>query len=252
MNYLDYHKTISIRDFSLSSASLIAAANETNSYITLLAKLFRNIGVDFFNSLGQRNISGFIGEVYKHVLANTYPILKPNPHPDGRPDILVLDTPKIIKYYSSCFLEVDGRNIPVKKLLTPFKYGGLEIKCTIGEMDTKKFIKKYGRACSVYDSRVGFINQINWWAHHNSANNLLGLYYDYYQARQKAPQIIAGFYAKLSDGDWYDISNGNPSNKKTSNTSLNKQGLAKMKSNCVFCLSSAKYQKQMQKLKIKI
>ncbi len=255
MDFIDCHKTIAIRDFSLSSSDLISAVKETNLYIENLVRIFDDIGFDIFYSLGQRNISGFIGEIYKNILSSKHSELKPNPHPDGRPDILALDTPDAIAYYSECFSEVNGRMVPIKEMLTPFKYGGLEVKCSIGSSgkpQTQRFISEYGRAFSLYDSRVGFLNGITWWAHHSSASNLLGLYYDYYGPLNGTPQILAAFFAELTGEDWNAVSHGDPRNKKTSNTSLNKNGLAKMKNNCVFCVSDAEYKTQMRQIGVRI
>lgn len=251
MDFVDYNKTISIRDYSLSSSDLIDAVMETNAYIANLVKIYDEIGFDIFYSLGQRNISGFIGEIYKNILSNRHPELMPNPHPDGRPDILALDTPEAIAFYAECFAEVNGRQIPIKELLTPFRYGGFEVKCSIGsssKAQTQRFIADHGHAFSLYDSRVGYLNGITWWAHHSSANNLLGLYYDYYAQLNGTPQVLAAFYAELSGDDWNAVSHGDPNNKKTSNTSLNSRGLAKMKGNCVFCIADLEYQTQLKQI----
>lgn len=251
MEYIDFGREIVIRNISLTSSNLISTAIDTNSYIRNLISIFNDINFDIFTSLGQRNISGFIGEIFKNILANNYPDLCPNPHPDGRPDILALDTPDAIKHYAKCFSEVNGRNIPVKDMFTPFKYGGLEVKCTIGsssKYQTLQFISDHNHAFSLYDSRVGYIDGINWWAHHSSSSNLLGLYYDYYAPFNGTPQILAAFYSELTSDDWNAVSHGNPHNKKTSNTSLNKNGVEKMKRQCMFSVSDTDYLNQLQRM----
>lgn len=251
MNYIDNKKSITIRDLNISSSELIAVADETNSYICNLVRIFGDIDFDIFYSLGQRNISGFIGEIYKNILAKNHPELSPNPHPDGRPDILALDSPESIEYFKTCFAEVNGRQIPVKDMLSPYKYGGIEVKCSIGssgKSQTTKYIAKFGHAFDLYEPRVGHLNGITWWAHHSSSNNLLGLYYDYYAPQNGTPQILAALYAELNSDDWNAVSHGNPNNKKTSNTSLNKQGLMKMKSHCMFSIADDNYLEQLRSI----
>lgn len=255
MNYIDYNKTISIRNLTITSAELIDVANATNEYIKKLVDAFSKQGFDIFYSLGQRNISGFIGEIYKNFLASKIEVLCLNPHPDGRPDILSLDTEEIQQYYSTCFNTVNGRLIPVKDLLTPFLYGGIEVKCSIGSSNapqTTRFYNDYGHTFSLYEPRVGYLSGITWWAHHSSSSNLLGLYYDYYTAENNIPQIIAALYAELTSEDWNSVSVGDPNKKKTSNTSLNKQGLEKMKSNCLFCCSDNIYLTQLKAINFSI
>lgn len=255
MNYIDFNKTISIRNFTLTSAELIDAANATNEYIKKLVEAFNELGFDIFYSLGQRNISGFIGEIYKNILSNQIAHLCSNPHPDGRPDILALDTDEIKQYYSTCFNNVNGRLVPIKDLLTPFLYGGIEVKCSIGsssKSQTTRFFNEHGHTFSLYEPRVGYLSGITWWAHHSSSSNLLGLYYDYYAAENNIPQIIAALYSELTADDWHTVSVGDPTKKKTSNTSLNKNGLEKMKSNCLFCCSDLIYINQLKAINISI
>lgn len=253
MNFIDYKKTILLNKYSLTSSDLISAAKETNKYIMNLVEIFSNIEFDIFYSLGERNVSGFVGEIYKNILASQHSVLITNPHPDGRPDILNLASSGAQNYYEKCFEEINDRKNPIKSMLAPFKYGGLEVKCSVGTLDEKKskdFISKNGHPFSVYDSRVGYLNNINWWGHHVSEIDLLGLYCDYYEALGGAPQILAGCYAKLYSDDWRALSTGNPNKKKTSNTSLNKYGLKKMRNNCMFCVEDLDYQEQVKKMHI--
>lgn len=255
MEFVDCNKQIQIRDFTLTSADLISVANGTNSYIQNLVSIFGELGFDIFQSLGQRNISGFIGEIFKHMLAQHFEALCANPHPDGRPDVLLLDTEEVKRHYSSCFEVINGRSVPIKEMLTPFAFGGLEVKCSIGSSgtpQTKKYIAEHGHSFDLYEPRVGYLNGITWWAHHSSASNLLGLYYDYYAPNNNVPQIIAALYSPLSSDDWHPVSTGNPNHKKTSNTSLNKEGLKKMKGNCLFYCSDEKYVSQLKAIKITI
>jgi hypothetical protein len=249
MNFIDNNRAIKIRSLEITSNSLIDVAQATNDYIKHLIDIFNSVGFDIFYSLGQRNISGFIGEIYKNILASKFEELIPNPHSDGRPDILTLDSPEAIEYYHQCFITLNGKNIPEKDLFTPFKYGGLEVKCSIGS--SSRYTKKYNHTFSLYEPRVGTLDSITWWAHHNSSNNLLGLYYDYYKEENNVPQVVAAFYSELNASDWNKVSHGKSENKKTSNTSLNKSGLEKMKSNCLFYVDKQSYIEQLKTIGVK-
>lgn len=253
MDFINLQKEIHIRNIVVHSSDLIDAANATNTYIKDLVCIFNELGFDIFDSLGQRNISGFIGEIFKHMLACRVTSFDLNPHSDGRPDILCLDTPKISDFYHDCFKSINGRFVPIKDKFTPFQFGGLEVKCSIGASDKDRknhFFEVHGHGFSVYEPRVGYLNSINWWAHHASESNLLGLYYDYYEPANNVPQIIAALYAELGESDWNKVSTGKPSNKKTSNTSLNKFGLKKLKQNCMFCCSDKNYMDQLSAMKV--
>ena len=255
MDFLDYNKTIRIQNYAVDSKTLILAAIKANEYLCNLTALFKEIDFDIFTALGQRNISGFIGEIYKHILSGLCPALVANPHPDGRPDIIILDDATATNYYQNCFQVVNGRKVPIKSLFAPFKYEGIEIKCSIGssgKASTQAFSDRFGHSFSLYDSRVGYLNGITWWAHHSSSTNLMGLYYDYYANKEGIPQILGAFYSPLNGSDWNAVSHGDPNHKKTSNTSLNKEGLLKMKNNCIFLINDSQYIQQMRKIGVPI
>lgn len=206
MDFISTDSSFTISSTKLTSDILIQAAKRTNTYLVTLSKLFSQLDFDIFYSLGQRNISGFLGEIYKNILSDEVQPFYPNPHPDGRPDILSLDSPHLLTYYQKCFELINGRSIPIKAKFSPFKYGGLEVKCCIGE-STDKQKQQYrtahnGIGFELYTPRVGYLNNINWWAHHSSSSNLLGLYYDYYAPEKNIPQILAAFYSTLSSDNW--------------------------------------------------
>lgn len=256
MNFINTEKNFIISETVITSETLINAAKRTNAYLVALSNMFSELHFDIFYSLGQRNLSGFIGEVYKSILSDQVKPFEPNPHPDGRPDILSLDTQRLLTYYQKCFELKNGRPIPLKSSFSPFKFGGLEVKCCIGESSDKQkksySLEHDGNGFDLYCPRVGYINNINWWAHHANSTALLGLYYDYYSQNSNIPQVLAGFYSALSSDDWQKVSVGKAESKKTSNTSLNKTGKQKMKSNCVFYCSDPEYVEQFKKMKISL
>ena len=87
MQFIDLKKNITIRNYNLSSTTLIKVAEETNRYIQDLFSAFQSSDFDLFKSLGQRNISGFIGEIYKNILASHSNELLTNPHPYGQSSV---------------------------------------------------------------------------------------------------------------------------------------------------------------------
>lgn len=201
------------------------ATELTNKYLAILPELFDSSVVQFYTTINQRNLSGFIGEVYKHVLHALCPSFVPNPHPDGRPDILDLGNPAVKRYFEkTCFDPSSGA--PIREHLAPFRHGGIEIKSSIGNTP------KAGEL-EIGQSRSSLITGINYWAHHAHACQLLGIYYDYCGLTKNSPQIKGLIYCNLIDSDWNKVSIGRPNRKKTSNTSLNKSGVTKLKNSLI-------------------
>src|SRR5207249_2950887 len=132
----------------------------------------------------QRNVSGFIGEVFSRFFAAEVDGFVTNPHPDGRPDLLDVSSKEAREYFDmKCFIRLrDGSSAPNKSYLAPFKYGGIEVKATIGnpfsdyrarlkkELGLNEFVVKF--------PRVNYLNSIAYWGHHTGCENMVGLYYD--------------------------------------------------------------------------
>ncbi|AMM95766.1 hypothetical protein UP17_25345 (plasmid) [Peribacillus simplex] len=254
------NKTIKIgKDLPpIDSNDIINAVKETNEYILTLTNLFKNVEFDLFEALGQRNLSGLIGEIFSVFLAKKSRYLLNNPHPDGRPDIIFLRDEEEIEYFNDkCFIEDAGIKFPLKSAFAPFKYGGIEVKCTIGD-PVKNYRTKIAEVdpskseFEIYMPRIDYLKDLNWWAHHTYSSNLLGIYYDYYSDFGNLPQIMAVFNSELSSSDWNALSTGKEGGKKTSNTSLNKNGKLKMKNNCVCIIDNEKYKNKLKKIKINI
>jgi hypothetical protein len=229
-------KTVIINDLRLSSQDVIHAVGKTNQYLNQISQYFIDLDIEIFHILGQRNISGFIGEVFSKFLEKEVVDLKSNPHQDGRPDLINLSTIESKDFFSTSFVN-ENHNNPIKKNFTPYPFGGVEVKCSIGdfrpmkrEVKSKILQKKYGvDNVDIKIPRIEFFSGINYWAHHQNCSNLLGLYYDYYEKSKFNPQIISVFYATLERDDWYDLSIGKEGSKKTSNTSLRPSGKDKIK-----------------------
>ncbi|WP_374718213.1 hypothetical protein [Neobacillus sp.] len=229
-----------------NTEDILETVIETNNYIIELTKLSKQKDFDLFDVLGQRNLSGLIGEIFSSFFCQKFKDFVKNPHPDGRPDILNLMSQEAKQYYyNECFQSTDNKQRPIKTKLSPFPYDGIEVKCTIGNSISNyknKLEKDTGqRAFKIGMSRINYLSDLVWWAHHTHSRSLLGLYYDYYSKENNVPQILAIFYSNLDVNDWSKVSLGNPTSKKTSNTSLNKEGKEKMKKNCLLVINDEVY-----------
>ena len=154
--------------------------------------MFDELNFDIYDVLGQINLSGFVGEVFSNSLVKIKKNLLLNPHADGRPDLLDLNTDTSQSYFDKCCIEeIDGRVVPKRSNLAPYKFGGVEVKFSIGSpkanyknllfesMGTTKF--------ELGIPRIDYLNTITYWGHHQSCENLLGLYYDYYESAGCVP-----------------------------------------------------------------
>ena len=208
-----YVSTLGLR---LPLPTLLNSLEKGKPILVDLPQSFQSLASQLYPTLNQRNISGFVGEVLKHAISSLDEHFVPNPHPDGRPDLLEVSRADVAEYLKACFESVT--NAPMRSKLAPFIHGGIEIKCTIGN------IRNAGER-TVGEPRVGDVTGLNYRAHHIHGCDLLGIYYDYAPENNGSPQIKAAFYLTLREGDWQKVSTGNPNKKKTSNTSLNAGGI---------------------------
>lgn len=216
------------------------ATQWANKYLEELPGLFDSSIVQFYTTLNQRNLSGFVGEVFKHVLFTLNKNFMPNPHPDGRPDIINLKS-TIEKNYFEEFCFDPLTRAPLREYLAPFKYGGVEVKSSIGNTPNAGNLE-------IGQSRSGLITGLNYWAHHAHECTLLGIYYDYCSLANNSPQIKGLVYCQLEETDWNKVSVGRPDRKKTSNTSLNQAGVGKLKRSMIMHSSESKYIEMFKRL----
>ncbi len=259
INNVAYQNEKTGADVLISSETVVSVIADANRYLLALRELFDELDFPIFVALGQRNLSGFIGEVYTHCFANHLPSFRPNPHADGRPDLLDLSSELAETYFEqNCHpKDNNGRQLPIKSPLAPFKFGGIEVKCTIGSPVSKYkqlFQEDTGKhGFEVGDSRVNYLKDIQFWAHHQSCGNLMGLYYDYCPQAGDAPQIMAVLQATLDPTkDWQKVSIGKPGSKKTSNTSLTLSGKRKMFSGCVAVVDDPLYINVLKKVGVQL
>jgi hypothetical protein len=209
----------------ISHDDIARSAEKANHYLTKIPDILGSNANQFYSALNQRNISGFVGEVLKHSIHATNPDFFPNPHPDGRPDLLNLSSTLVRQRFEQfCYDPVTLR--PIREHLAPFMYGGVEIKCTVGDTPN-------GSSYKIGRPRQSVITNLTYWAHHAHACDLLGCYYDFCPDVNGSPQIKAIFFANLDQSDWNKVSTGKAERKKTSNTSTNSSGKTKVKSGCL-------------------
>ena len=94
----------------IATHQIVRCVDKANRYIGELHSLFTELRFDVFARLGQRNISGFLGEIFSRFLCLELTEFVPNPHPDGRPDVLLLGEAAAKKFYEEkCFENTWGR-----------------------------------------------------------------------------------------------------------------------------------------------
>jgi len=243
----------------VSPADIIKIVINANTYLHALSDLFMELNFPIYTTLGQRNLSGFIGEVFSRVFVVEVDGFVTNPHADGRPDLLDVSSQDALEYFrSKCFDNSDNsRQAPSKACLTPFKYGGIEVKATIGNPVANyrtRLKKELGQPeFFVGLPRVNYLSSITYWGHHTSCENLIGLYYDYCEELDGVPQIMAVMHAELVPSkDWSKVSIGKAGSKKTSNTSLSSSGIEKIMKNPVAVRNHTVYLSKLRQIGLKI
>jgi hypothetical protein len=248
-------ESITIEEVTINTKDLIECVAKTNQYIQTLADLFQDLNFNLFEILGQRNLSGVIGEIFSRFFCKSFSEFSINPHPDGTPDILNVSNKAARKYLEDQCFDFNGvKSIPIKSKLSPFLFGGIEIKCTIGDPVSnykKLLLDETGSPnFNLETPRIKYLSGFTYWAHHRNSTRIIGLYYDYYSLRENKPQILAGFFTNLSFNDWNVVSLGKDEGKKTSNTSLTKSGKKKLYEGCAFIIEDNTYIKSLERIGI--
>jgi len=243
----------------ISPADVIKIVIRANSYLHTLDDLFSELNFGIYRTLGQRNLSGFIGEVFASFFALEIDGFVTNPHADGRPDLLDVSSKEALEHFRlKCFDQSDdGVLTPNRSYLAPFKYGGIESKSTIGNPVSNyraRLQRELGKSeFFVGLPRVNYLNSITFWGHHTGCENLIGLYYDYCDELGGTPQIMAVMHAELVPAeDWSKVSIGKTGSKKTSNTSLSLSGREKILKNPVVVRKHPVYLSKLRQIGLKI
>ena len=162
-----------------------------------------DLPANLHKSIDYKTTSAMIGSVFCDRLADVVGAIV-NPIEKGHPDLV---PPAAI----NC-TEEDLRNYPQ----------GLEIKCTIGNIET-------GANLRAGQTRIESLTGITWQAHHREVAELLGLVWDFVEDGRafNYPAISGAFYSDdLCEDDWGQISGTTGRNTKVSGMAAS--GKAKM------------------------
>lgn len=224
MNYKILNDSpIKLSHLEVSTDELLLAIKNTNTKFKTISNKTKDMELDIFQVIDFRNLSGIVGEVFVKELSLINNKLHKNPSLDGYPDLLQISTPEMITFFNNCeyshFLK--------------FKYGGIEVKNTFGTKKAKSNI-------IVGDQRINNINKkLDWKAHHQQTNNLIGLFSDYID---NTPTIIALFYSdKLIKDDWQETQKPTEGSAMTSFSTIQKSGFLKMKQGLKICFDNDIY-----------
>ncbi|KOA71426.1 hypothetical protein FBF75_11355 [Bacillus sp. S2(2019)] len=230
----------------LTKEQIVEAIMATNENLKKLHQITIESGVQVFEALGMRNLSGFIGEFFVsslELVANKK--LSKNPHQDGYPDLLMTDSREAYTYFESIVDYIDGKMYPKQKsLFSPFKYGGLEVKATCGSTPPAKKVPKP----LIGEQRIGLLTGFDWKAHHRETNNLIGIYWDFLHG---LPTICAVFYRNdLSENDWGNIVKPKEGGGRTTSVSImNSKGVKKMCENWIAVIDNDEYTSKLSNSK---
>jgi hypothetical protein len=246
-NQIFYTNKSTKKQIVVPSSKIIDIVVRSNVYLLALKDLFNKLDFDIYVRLGQRNLSGFIGEVFSSFFVKEVEGFFTNPHADGRPDLIDVSTPEALDYYNKkCFINsISNDRSPIRSCFAPFSYGGMEVKATIGNPINgyKHQLRKLGISeFYVGMPRIDYLSTITYWGHHTSCENLIGLFYDYYKELNGVPQILVVMQSELIPAvDWNKVSIGKIESKKTSNTSLSPSGCEKLFKNPIVVINNIKY-----------
>lgn len=194
------------------------------------------VDLDIARTLGMRNLSAFIGElVAAGIVKTANPLFRANPHQDGYPDLLLMDTVGNREWE-----RLEGRQNE-KTPFSPFPGGGIEVKATCGSVPTPAiFARRKSKKPEIGDTRIGDLVGYDWKAHHRETNNLLGILWDFINGR---PRITAMFFSsELIEEDWGAIIQPREGGGRTTSVSImTRGGVRKMYEGWLCVLADGRY-----------
>lgn len=239
-NYVLNNKGISLNEKEvLKNTEIVDAVIYANHAIKQLGEQTKKFDIDIFETLGMRNLSGFVGEVLVSSIdsVTNHKFVK-NLHQDGYPDLLSNDTDEKKQYLLSTYTIKDGKKYPnSKELFSPYKFGGLEVKATCGSVPPQS---KTFRKPIIGENRIQFINGFDWKAHHRNTNCLIGVLWDFIDG---TPSIVAVFYRNdLVVDDWGAIVQPKEGGGRTTSVSImTSNGVKKMCNGWIAVVNNQNY-----------
>lgn len=229
----------------LPRRKIVEAVNLANERIGKIYKTSVEMGINIFDTLGLRNLSGFVGEIFSQSVIDTFEdkFIK-NPHQDGYPDVLRIDSKETLEWFENGIERKNGKIYPKsKEYFSGYKFGAFEVKATCGNTPSAKKVAKP----LVGEERVDLLESFEWKAHHRETDKMLSILWDFIEEK---PTIIAVFYRDdLEVEDWGKIVQPKEENGgRTTSVSIMKQsGVKKMTKNWVTMLDQDKYIKKLEK-----
>ncbi len=163
VNSIRFKSAATKTECTIRASDVVDVLVDANKYLEGLSREFQSLGIELYSEFQLRNLSGFVGEVFSRVFALKVDRFRVNPHADGRPDLIDVASEPVAEYFSKkCFgTDGGGKPFPLKKMLAPFKHGGLEVKATIGtpRSSSKAEMKSAGvpAGFALGTSRVGYL-----------------------------------------------------------------------------------------------
>lgn len=221
---------------------LLEAMNLTNDNLKKLHDITAESGVEVFEALGMRNLSGFIGEFFVSSLekCSNGHLIK-NPHQDGYPDLLYVQSEASKAHFKEIVTLKDGKMYPKEKaLFSPYKYGGLEVKATCGATPSASVAPKP----LIGEQRVDRMTSFDWKAHHRDTNHLISILWDFIEG---LPTVVAVFFRDdLTEDDWGDIVQPKKDGGRTTSVSIMKtSGIKKMCEQWIAVIDDDKYVRKL-------
>jgi hypothetical protein len=222
----------------LTAQEVVDAMNVANNAIKDLSDTTMKFDINIFETLGMRNLSGMVGEYFaRSVVKVSGCKLEYNPHQDGYPDLLLVDTNQKKAFLDTLYTLKDNKRYPIdKNHFSPFKYGGIEVKSTCGNTPPAKKVPKP----LIGEQRVGLVNSFDWKAHHRETNHLLAVLWDFIDG---LPTYVAAFYQEgLEVEDWGRLVKPKDGGGRTTSVSVMKSsGVKKMCNNWVAVINDERY-----------
>lgn len=208
--------------FSIDVGFSVTAQHIAES-VTLTNNILSDLPATLYRSLDFKTTSAIIGSIFCDSLASQTDGIV-NPIEKGHPDLVPPEAEKAT--------EAQLRNYKT----------GLEVKCTVGNVEQ-------GANLRAGTKRIGKLTGITWQAHHREVEQLMGLTWDFAQAKEKFnyPAITGVFYSdKLNTEDWGKISGTTGRNTKV--TGMKSSGKNKMGEGWVILLDDTEYLSAFEKL----
>lgn len=157
----------------------------TNTTVITLAMIFQQVvGISLFEVIDKKQTGAFIGAVFVSNFANIASHLVLNPSQTGHRDL-------IPKEYINNSSVINCVRLP---------HIGVEVKISCGNLKTG-----VTNNLPVGDARISYLTGVDWKRHHQYINNLLALFWDYFEG---IPTIMSAFYSNKLVPD--DFSNTMP------------------------------------------